>query len=92
MVCLLLLDRCELVFCTSLDGAVVVDVEVLWMRWLRCCMAKVICFKHSYYDGKDCPELSCKVCCSLYINSIREKKKAKIKLSKTKKSLKKATN
>lgn len=55
-------------------------------------MAKVICFKHSYYDGKDSPELSCKVCCSLFINSIREKKKAKSKLSKTKRSMKKATN
>ncbi len=55
-------------------------------------MAKVICFKHSYYNGKESPDLSCKVCCSLFINTIREKKKAKGKTVRTKRSMKKATN
>ena len=35
-------------------------------------MCKVICFKHSSYNGKDRPNLACKVCCSMFILSGKE--------------------
>ena len=41
-------------------------------------MCRVICFKHSSYNGKDRPNLACKVCCSLFINEIRKEKAVKV--------------
>lgn len=35
-------------------------------------MAKIYCFAHPDYDSKQVPILSCKTCCGLYIQSIKE--------------------
>jgi hypothetical protein len=38
-------------------------------------MNKVVCFKHKSYQGIKSPELSCKVCCKIYVDKLRLKNK-----------------
>lgn len=35
-------------------------------------MTKVVCFKHPQYRGESAPDLSCKMCCSMFVARIRE--------------------
>ncbi len=34
-------------------------------------IARVICFSHPKYDGRDSPILTCKVCCSIFVHTMR---------------------
>jgi hypothetical protein len=34
-------------------------------------MANLTCIKHSKYDGLGAPDLSCKMCCKIYVDAIR---------------------
>lgn len=33
-------------------------------------MGKIFCFKHANYDGTTPPDLSCRICCSTYIDQV----------------------
>lgn len=35
-------------------------------------MGKVYCFKHSNYDGTTPPDLSCRFCCTTYVEKVKE--------------------
>lgn len=35
-------------------------------------MLNLACFRHRKYDGTQPPVLSCKTCCKMYIDTIRE--------------------
>ena len=35
-------------------------------------MLNLACFRHREYDGTQPPVLSCKTCCKIYIDTIRE--------------------
>ena len=48
-------------------------------------MRNLVCIRHRDYDGKEPPVLSCKTCCKLYIDLIREDhKKGQLKKEKVK--------
>lgn len=34
-------------------------------------MSNVVCFKHPVYRGETAPDLSCKMCCSMFVARIR---------------------
>lgn len=34
-------------------------------------MSNIVCFKHSQYRGDTAPDLSCKMCCSMFVARIR---------------------
>ena len=38
-------------------------------------MLNLVCFRHREYNGSEPPVLSCKTCCKIYIDSIRNEQK-----------------
>ncbi len=40
-------------------------------------MDNLVCLRHPRYDGQTPPELSCKICCSMYIQVIKRNQAAK---------------
>jgi|GEM_PF-1569227 len=38
-------------------------------------MANTVCFMHRDLDSSVAPELSCKVCCAIFMNGVRERRK-----------------
>jgi hypothetical protein len=34
-------------------------------------MARVLCFRHPQYTGQTSPDLSCRACCSIFIEAIK---------------------
>ncbi len=34
-------------------------------------MKNLVCIRHSTYDGQGAPDLSCKMCCKIYVDTIR---------------------
>ncbi len=40
-------------------------------------MNNVVCLRHPHYDTRTPPELSCKTCCSMYIQEIKRNQAAK---------------
>lgn len=41
-------------------------------------MSNVVCLKHSQYRGETAPDLSCKMCCSMFVARIRAGQAAKL--------------
>lgn len=41
-------------------------------------MSNVVCLKHSHYRGETAPELSCKMCCSMFVARIRADQAAQL--------------
>ena len=35
-------------------------------------MGKLVCFKHPQYDGVAAPTLSCKTCCSIFVEKVKD--------------------
>lgn len=35
-------------------------------------MKKLVCMRHPKYDGQENPDLRCKVCCTLFVERIKE--------------------
>jgi hypothetical protein len=36
-------------------------------------MAKLSCYAHRLYSGEGKPDLTCKICCKLFVESLKEK-------------------
>ena len=48
-------------------------------------MAKIYCFRHPEYDGKDSPVLSCKTCCGIFVATLKSERDAASHVSENKK-------
>jgi hypothetical protein len=38
-------------------------------------MSQLICIRHANIDAKTDPELSCKTCCTIFVNALRERRR-----------------